>query len=354
MKTELATLEVKYIANELKQLIDARVQNIYQPDGLYIQLHKAGQGKYLLRIEKNLIWLTETKPEMPEKVSGFCAYLRKFLKGKKITELEQVNGERILKIIFEAQEEKINLYIELFANGNVVATDENNVIKKATEEREWKDRTIKKGETYKLPPGKKSIFELKEQDFAELSKPETEIAKMGFGMFYAKEIITRAGINPKTKPTEKETKALYKAYKSILDDKTGARLYDDGLFTPFNLKSLSNGKTIETFSKAIDTVNKAEPIKKDKAAKAFEKEKNRIQNLIKKQEHSANKQETEAALLQQKGEKIYENYQELKNILEELDKATKKYSLQEIKKKIKGHKLIKDINEKNKEVTIEI
>ena len=57
---------------------------------------------------------------------------------------------------------------------------------------------------------------------------------------------------------------------------------------------------------------------------------------------------------QRKGELLYENYQVVKDILDELNIAKKKYSWKEIKEKLKGHKLVKQINEKDQEVVIEI
>ena len=57
---------------------------------------------------------------------------------------------------------------------------------------------------------------------------------------------------------------------------------------------------------------------------------------------------------QQKGEAIYHNYQLIDEILKELNKAKQKYSWKEIGEKLKGHKIIKRINEKEKTAVIEI
>ena len=58
--------------------------------------------------------------------------------------------------------------------------------------------------------------------------------------------------------------------------------------------------------------------------------------------------------MRQKGELIYQNYQLIKEILDELNKASKKYSWKEIKEKLKGHKVIKEVNEKERKVIIEV
>ena len=56
----------------------------------------------------------------------------------------------------------------------------------------------------------------------------------------------------------------------------------------------------------------------------------------------------------EKGESIYHNYQLIKEVLEELNKASKKYSWKEIKEKLKEHKVIKEINEKDRKVLVEV
>ena len=55
-----------------------------------------------------------------------------------------------------------------------------------------------------------------------------------------------------------------------------------------------------------------------------------------------------------KGEIIYNNYQMIKDILDEINKASKKYSWKEIKEKLKGHKVVKDVDVKEKKVVIEV
>lgn len=357
MKEELSTLDLFYMTQELQKILESRVHNAYHPDGIYIQLHKTGTGKLLLRIEPGIVWLTKSKPEMPQKVSGFCNLLRKLLKGLKVKKVEQVDGERVLLIEFEKQE-TYKLYVELFAQGNIILCGSDDTIKKALHERAWKDRTIKKGEKYKLPPRKKNILELTPKDFDLKIKDNlsAELATTGFGSTYAKEICKRAEVDALAKKISKEQqKKLYAAYNSLLNDMSGAIVYKDGEITPFKLEQKENeGTKFDSFSEAIDSKHKVKALKKDTATKKYEKQKEKILKLIKMQEQSANKNETEAALNQQKGEFIYEHYQELKKILQELKKIKEKHSMQEMKKKLKGHNMIKDVNVKTQDVVVEI
>lgn len=347
---EITALDLHYLLKELKTLEGSRLDTVYQPDEFYFQFHKSGIGKLLLRVERNALWLTKRKPIMPDKIHGFCQLLRKHLEGKKLTALEQIDGERILKFTFETQKEKRYLIIELFGKGNLVLLDEDNIVIRAIEERAWKDRAIKRGEKYKLPPQKYNVLKLKESDFVcDEENISKSLAKRGLGKNYATEICLRAGINPQTiKISADDRKELFKAHQSILNDTTGAHAYGDEV-SAFKLNK-ENGKKFDSLSDAID-VNFSKVV--EVKTQSSEKRK-KVENTIKLQEQSMNEALKQADESQRAGELIYEHYQEIKEILDLLNKAREKHSLQEIKAKLKGHSKIKDINPKTGEVMIEI
>ncbi|HLC33013.1 MAG TPA: NFACT family protein [Candidatus Nanoarchaeia archaeon] len=354
MQSEVTALELKYLVKELQVLVGSRVDTIYQPDELYVQVHKSGAGKMLLRIEKNALWLTKKKPEMPPLHKNFCQLLRKILEGKKITKVEQLDGERIIRTVFETQSEKKQLFIELFGKGNVILADEEGIVHAAIEERAWKDRTTKRGLPYKLPPHKGNVLDLKEEDFAiEDDSVSKSLARKGLGKFYANEVCARSKVDPQAaKITYTDKKALFKAYKSILSDGSGAHVYGNEV-APFRL-SQEGGKKYESFCAAIDDNFTKQNQKSQAKQQAFDDKKKRIENLIALQEKGKNEAEKQADELQKCGEFIYEHCQEFKDILDELNKAKEKYSLQEIKAKLKGHKSIKDVNPKTGDVVVEL
>ena len=107
----------------------------------------------------------------------------------------------------------------------------------------------------------------------------------------------------------------------------------------------------DTFSEAVSHFySQFKEIKESTAERKF-KELQRIAETQKQTIESLRKEEHE---LRQKGEMIYQHYQNIKEILEELNKASKKYSWKEIKEKLKGHKIIKELNEKERKVVVEI
>lgn len=356
MKDQFAALDVYFMVKELQQLVDSRVSKVYQPDGFLLQFFK--QGKYFLRIERTMLWLTATKPENPKTISGLCRIFRKCLEGKKLLSLEQLDGERIIKMVFATRTETFHVYVELFSNGNVILTNEEDKIIAALEERAWKHRAIKKKETYTTPPATKNILALKREDF-DFSIADTvskHLAKMGFGKLYAYELCERAGVKPEAKRLGAEQRdVLFKAYKNILKG-SGASVYPDGEIAPVKLAHKEGGKNFSSFSEAIDSkfVTNAPKQKAERINNAYLAKKEKIEKKIEMQEETVTKLKEDAAMNHRAGELIYEHYQELKEILEEINKAMKTRPLHEIKLKLKGHPKIKDINPKTKDVVVEI
>ncbi|RJQ19317.1 hypothetical protein C4580_05260 [Candidatus Woesearchaeota archaeon] len=356
MKTEITSLDLLFLCRELQTLVGSRVDKIYRPDGFLFQLHKTGSGKLFLRTEKNAVWLAAAKTETPETPGGLCSTLRKYLEGKKLTSLEQVNGERILKLTFQTQQDTYSLYIELFSNGNIVLADEHGIVKAAQEERAWKDREIKRGKPYALPPAKKNFTQISPADLDSTTPISKHLATLGLGKTYAEELCLRAGTDPTSNSlTENERITLHAYLQKLLKEPISAFAYPDGEITPFALSG-KTGTAYPSFSAAIDAnLSKSAALTKlEKSRARFDSEKERIQNAITIQERTLTKINEDAAKQQRAGELIYEHYQELKNILDQLHAAKKKHSLQEIAQKLKGHAVIKHVNPKTQEITVEI
>ncbi len=337
MKSELNFLELHFLVRELQDLVGSRVDKIYEPDGFLLQIHKSGSGKLFLRITGNAIWVAKEKLEAPEKFSGLCSSMRRFLEGKKITKIEQLGSERIVQMAFETQKETFYLFVELFQNGNIILTDAARKILGAKEERAWKDREIKRGLNYIPPPAKKNLFELKE-----IPSDEKALAQLGFGKMLAKEIIARGGD--------------MKAYHSLLNETPGSRAYQDEL-SPIKLRQFKEeGQQYHSFSELLDAklTVAMQAHKVSGAQKAFEAKKAKLTEVISMQSKNIAAMEKEAIELQRKGELIYEHYQELKDIIDELNKMKALYSLQEVKAKLKGHAKIKDLNPKTSDVVVEL
>ena len=122
---------------------------------------------------------------------------------------------------------------------------------------------------------------------------------------------------------------------------------------PFELEVYKDNekKEFPTLSEAIDLFKSStKVIKKSAKEKQIEKQ----QRIIDAQEKKIKELEKKEEIDRAKGELIYQKYQEVDEILKEIKKATNKYSWKEIKDKLKGHKVIKEVNTKDKKIKVDI
>jgi len=99
------------IQNDLyNKLIGGRVDKIYQPDKNEVVLTKRNRGEnYKLLItsvsSNPRIHTTDITRKNPEHPPMFCMLLRKHLSGARVTDVSQINFDRILEITFECKDE---------------------------------------------------------------------------------------------------------------------------------------------------------------------------------------------------------------------------------------------------------
>lgn len=331
MKTEPSFLDIHHLVKELQTCLGARINRAHDADGILLQLHKTGAGKQFIMLTGKMLWMTATK-QPTETCAGFCQLLRKYIEGKKITAIEQVGSERIIKITLATQTDTFHLIAELFSTGNIILTDKDDVILGATDERDWKDRSIQKKEPYKAPPARKDLLSLSAEDIV---NDEKKLASMGFGKTLAKEVVVRGG--------------NYQAYKSILSEKTQAREYSDGELSPIKLQQYSEeGTPYESFSALIDARlgSTREEGKRQELRRAFDQQKEKLLEVINMQLASLDKLEGKARDNQAIGEYLYQHYVDIEALLKEL----KGKKAEEIKK----HPKVVSYDPKTQDVIVEL
>ena len=372
MKTETSSLELKYIIEELQFLIGSKVDKIYQDEkNMLLQLHTPSKGKQLLTIiAPNYFYLASKKQEFPQTPLGFCMFLRKHLENTRIRSISQVKFERIIEIgfegKFEGKEYKYKMIIELFSLGNIVLCNEDYTIMSALENKNWSERSIRGGVKYEFPIRQNNPLELTEHEFEKIIKEsdkESIVKKLAIelslGGTYSEEICNLSHIDKTKKELEHEDlKKLFSNTKKILKHEISPIVINEKEAYPFILSNLEDKELIkfETFNQAIDALitpkisNKKQAEVKSKHDKKIEK----VKDIIKSQEKQIKEMEKSFDENTKKGELIYHNYSVVKDVLESIKKAKEKMSYKEIKEKLKGHKLVKDIDEKNQTVIIEL
>jgi predicted ribosome quality control (RQC) complex YloA/Tae2 family protein len=126
VRVQLSSFDVERLAAELSdQVRGSRVQNAYLlPDGSYtLRLRKGSESWELQLVPESLVVLVKGTFEERAEPDGFCRALREHLRGKTVTAIEAVKGERAVSIRFEGG---LELCCQLYPGGRIAllnATD---------------------------------------------------------------------------------------------------------------------------------------------------------------------------------------------------------------------------------------
>ncbi|MEK6938773.1 MAG: NFACT family protein [Nanoarchaeota archaeon] len=359
-KKSLSSLEIAALVQEMQFLVKGKISQIYhQEPELVLQLHAVGQGKQLLKIiPGKLLCLTKDK-NAPDKPTGFCLQLRKYMDGAIIQSLQQKDTERIVVFDLECHKEKYHLILELFSKGNIVLTDKEMVAIAVLESQVWKDRTVKPREKYIFPVSETNYRNLTKEKLKELLKNSekknlaTSLAtEIGLGGCYAEEVCQLTKIDKNQLPKEvgeKESLLIYKAIKELLEriKEPQGYLYVEEI-TPFPLTNQTPLKVTPTYNEAIDTLN---PFVK---ASPYEKKIESLRKILEAQLESIKSMEETIVENKRKGELIYEHYAQINKLLEIVKEMKKNQEWKEIEAELKKIKKISKVDLKNKKVTLDL
>jgi len=367
MKKILSALDIQYLIKEFSFLKNAKVDKIYLAEQtLLIQFHVKNHGKVLLKsIIPGLIFITDHKEKFT-KPNKLCVALRKYLNNTRLREIIQKKFERIIEFIFEGKDQNYKLIIELFSKGNLILCKQDYTIIIAKDYHKWGQRTIRGGIKYEYPKKRFSPVDLTLESLSEIvnSSNKENIVKMlaldlGLGGVYSEELCALSKIKKKNKIlSKKEIEVLFKNIKKILAKKIKAVKYESKDITPFELEIYKkmDKKKYASFSQALDDYS-ARVINlntKREFSSKYDKKKNLLLSIQKQQIAQINGLEIQAKESQEKGENIYHNYKLVETLLEELKQIRKNYSWKQIKEKIKDHKLIKEMKEREGKIVVEI
>ncbi|KAK7756631.1 hypothetical protein SLS62_001468 [Diatrype stigma] len=124
MKQRFSSLDVKVIAHELSAaLVSLRLSNIYDLSSKILLLKFAKPGlKQQLVIDSGFrCHLTDFSRTTAAFPSVFVQKLRKVLNTRRVTAISQIGTDRIIE--FQFSDGQYRVYLEFFAGGNVILTD---------------------------------------------------------------------------------------------------------------------------------------------------------------------------------------------------------------------------------------
>jgi len=368
---QISSLELYFLVKELKTLENSRVDRIYNSGKgeIYIKLHKSSFGKKILRIiVSKVMFLTDTK-SVDEKPSGFTLLLRKHLEGKFLDSIEQLGPERILKLVFKSNFELKQLYLEFFGKGNVILCDNNNVITDCLIRHKFKDRSIIPKQKYQHPKMEYNIFHLAKSNIPDLFKKSkkdkivTSLAiELGLGGIYSEEVCMLSNLDKNTNPKKISNNEIIKLLNSInkiIKTKVNAQIIymnKEALdVIPIDLESYKHydNEKYPNYNEALNKyVTQEIKLAKDETS-PYQQKINELKRIITKQEDTLKNLKEKEKESRKKAELVYNNYQLIKGVLDEINKATKKYSWKEIKDKLKGHHVVKDVDVKEKKIVVD-
>ena len=152
---ELTSADLALWLKENKPLLEGAYFNKVQElgEGLFkFKLSTKDGSKDLFFIPGKVAFFSSVSLTAPKNPSQASLFLRSRIENMKILSVEQKENERVLVLGIRKGEVTHHLILELFAKGNLILADDNWKMSFVLNPHEWKDRNLKRGQTYKFPP----------------------------------------------------------------------------------------------------------------------------------------------------------------------------------------------------------
>ncbi|KAL1916732.1 uncharacterized protein VTP21DRAFT_5436 [Calcarisporiella thermophila] len=131
MKQRFSAIDVRATVASLKEkIIGLRLQNVYDINAkTYLFKFSKPEHKELVLIESGIrLHSTQFAREKNQIPSGFCTKLRKHIRTRRLTNIQQLGVDRIVDFEFGGENKGYHIIAEFYAAGNIILTDENYVI----------------------------------------------------------------------------------------------------------------------------------------------------------------------------------------------------------------------------------
>ena len=294
-------LVIHSLAHELTtKLVGVKIDRVHQPENdelvLYIRNNKENFKLVLSSSASNprIYIANDYKKENPIKAPMFCMLFRKYIQGGIITEISQINFERIIKISVESFDElkektTKDIYIEIMGrHSNIILVQNSKIIDsiKRIPPSVSRVRQLLPNMTYELPPAQDKINPIKGTSIKSfiniLREFDGPIYKgiyskfLGISPSVAKEICHRANLNPNDNGNDKtrdELSVLYRIFSDLFtnikkDEYNPCIVIDENVdkvidFSCINLSYLDGNKFIknDSISQIIEDYYKTKDFK---------------------------------------------------------------------------------------------
>ena len=344
---ELSSFDYYYLVKEWQALVGGKVQKVYLKDRTHL-IHVYNKGQWHLVFTDGAAFFTQSKIAWPQTPPGYGMFLRRRLSNARVTRVAQLGTDRIITIDFETKEGPVRFLVELIGECNSMFLRENSIVS-ALSTHNYADRTIRGGIPYIAPPARPAPEDV--PDAVLLGKPaaKTFASEWSLGGKYSEELCARADIRKDDKLTENMLVAAREAF-TMMREQPLAPVHSEteALPFPFLTKVGSDQWTkSETYNAAIDAImtHKFSLAEHKESTSVDTQAVTKQEKILLAQRAHKEKIEREVVAKQREGELLYENYAELKTLLESMKADWKKLNLGQIRDKYGTHPLIRTINE---------
>lgn len=336
MKESESSFDVDASVMELRALIGGHIDKVYHPtlDHLVLAIRLPGEGKsYVHFWIGKWLYRSEKSQDMPQQPSDFAMMLRKRISNARILDIRQQGFDRIAVMSLE-KEEKFDLVLEMFADGNIILIKDGVIIQPLTTHT-WKHRDVRAKKAFMFPPPVPDPAHLKREELLEIFRnSDTDIVrtlatKLNTGGRYSEEICNRAGVNRSKRAGEatlEDAESILRTIASftgeIASSKKGYVVLKGGTVedvVPVKMKTYEQLEHEEfaTFSEAIESYLPRVPKTKKEKPKETVLELERLKRKLAQQEAAVRTLQDEARETQIVGDFVFANYAEVAKVLSE-------------------------------------
>jgi predicted ribosome quality control (RQC) complex YloA/Tae2 family protein len=336
----MSGIDVRAMVAELCGQLPLWIDKVYQFDTrtLGIRLNGENKKKYQMIIEAGRrAHLVKNLPEPPKNPPQFAMLLRKYISGGKVLSIRQHGLERILIIKIGKGTTTYNLILELFDEGNVILADADFRIVKPLWHHRFKDREIVPKAVYVL--GNTDPTASEENLALALKNDDRDLVRalaIGcmFGGAYAEFICQKSGLDKAIPASGADPGQVFSSIQALF---TKVLTCPSPVITgkhcePVNLRNEPDAKSYPAFSEALEDFYPLTKRERKASSRPVIPKEDRIRSH---QEAALKKFDRTIKNTEEIVNSIYENYQLISQLITTLDTASKKFSWQEIEKKLR-------------------
>lgn len=385
MREQASSFDVARIVRELSSMIGARARKAYQPhyEQVVIRLNPKGSpSSDLVIVSGRRLYLSQRDRPMPSQPSQFAMVLRKHMNNSRLIEVKQLGFDRIISMTFEHGSGKLKLIIELFRDGNVLLLDGDGVIIQPLTHAKYASRSLKRGVQYVPPPAavdpremnRKKLDKLLDESDDDLIR--TLAARGNLGRIYGSAICASASLEENLKAKDlndeqrdvldtaiigllkelanNDSSRMWFENKEILEkwNKTNDLNERDELsgeikeISPIDLKYLDSELSVEidTLCSGYDAAfgsHDASAFIRREEEKLIEigqdegEKKAKLERRADQQRNAIGRFLSQAAINQELGKAMQENWPHLETIMSQFNEAISKFTWQEVSEKVR-------------------